>query len=780
MDGFVFSLLRATCCTGLGATLAATFLNDERRARSPAFHRFVWCLVLVQGWAHFSYTVAIPFSYSDSPGAATIKAPFDSHPSTSSVVATKNSRSVNFAEAEGSISPSTFTAIAWLAGIVAMVLYYLRQYCALSATIPLGRALTNSQWIAEWKRTSRDFGVADGTQFRISDNLGPLCCFVPYFYLVIVPERLWSTLESWQRECVLRHELSHIVRHDLWKSLLIRLLALPQWFNPMAWKAVRAFDDAGEWACDDLVMRSCGRDCSTAYAATLMQIAETALTPLPSSLGAQGGQLTARIKRLVQPRFKEETRMRKMSILTMLCALFVGQSLRLVAVETSEQPAAVHDHERETASADGAKSHEAALARTGLVPYRVAPPDILRLTLTTAHGDRTEADHQVSPDGTISIAHVGQVQVAGKTLGEVNNLLNEKLADTKSHDRVTVDVKHANSKVYYVVLEPRAYGNDVFRFPCTGKEKVIDALAQIISVNGQLPYRHVWISRPSDNNGATHSILPVDWPALESGDTTTNYHNYHLYPGDRVFISETPQNELDSPLDLSERPSATIAQEPPHGMPPVAPQVLIEWELLEITATDSLSLHTLIPTIVPDNHTDACVLSRQSLKTLKEELPMHGTIKTIGTPKIVTTSGRSASMSIGKDQDILVPEGGEHDGFVVVNRIQLGTMLDVTPTTVGRDRIRLDFRLATRHVSESTSVVVGGHRVPGLRSSMISRTAELNVGESLVALLKSSRLAKETPGDTYILALAHAELVGDGGRAEPHTSAIPSRTSPQR
>jgi hypothetical protein len=62
---------------------------------------------------------------------------------------------------------------------------------------------------------------------------------------------LWSAISGDGRESILRHELAHLRRRDLQKSVLVRIAALPQWFNPLVRLAVRRFDEAGEWACDE-------------------------------------------------------------------------------------------------------------------------------------------------------------------------------------------------------------------------------------------------------------------------------------------------------------------------------------------------------------------------------------------------------------------------------------------------------------------------------------------------------------------------------------------------
>ena len=780
MDGFLCSVLRTTCCTALGALIATILLREKRRTLSPAIHRFVWCLVLVQGWAYFPFALALPFIYLDSHSTATSKTVADVQPSVSFVAGGAISGGAVAVEPTEMLGLSKWMARAWLVGVIAIILYYAQQYRELIANVPLGRKPTKPEWVAEWNRISHDVGVGKRTHFSLSDELGPLCCFVPYFYLVVTPERLWSSLDAWQRECVLRHELAHIVRRDLWKAILVRILALPQWFNPIAWKAVRAFDDAAEWACDDFVMNSCGRSFSSSYPATLLKIAEYAFTPLPSSLAVQGGQLTTRIRRLVQPRFKEENAMKKMSIPFVLFGLFAFQSIRLVAVETSEQQSVAQVPELEAANVPGSlvntqtpESREAALERTGLNPYRVEPSDILQMTVTSAGGDRTLGKHLVGPDGSISLGVMGSVDVAGKTIADITELVSARFVEKGSRDRVAFDVFAYNSKVYYVIIESTSSAPTAIRFPVTGNETVLDALAQ----DGEwkkLPTEHIWVSRPNPDKEMPPTILTVDWQALCSGDTATNHQ---ILPGDRIFVAERGPNETSlTPGAYQSGPPLSPAAA--AGPPPTLGQVAIECKIIEIAADGTLSLHDLVSTSVDDDSEDVCVLNQQALKALRKELSKHETVETICAPKTVTMSGRSVIVNIGEELEVAFPPGNEHEAFV--ETIQIGTMLDIRPTTIGQARVRLDVSLKTRHVNDQKTVVVDGHRVPGFRVSSISRTVDLNAGENVVALMRSTSPTKEEAGSNYVLAIAHAELVADAERAVQPTPAISSQSLPKR
>ncbi len=93
--------------------------------------------------------------------------------------------------------------------------------------------------------------ITECIPLRTTADLGPLLVWRVRGAEVLVPKSVWETLSKKQRLAILCHELAHYRRGDLWKSAIIRLMALPHWFNPLAWWIVRNLDECAEWLCDD-------------------------------------------------------------------------------------------------------------------------------------------------------------------------------------------------------------------------------------------------------------------------------------------------------------------------------------------------------------------------------------------------------------------------------------------------------------------------------------------------------------------------------------------------
>ena len=168
--------------------------------------------------------------------------------------------------------------------------------------------------------------------------------------------------------------------------------------------------------------------------------------------------------------------------------------------------------------------------------YRVEPPDILRVKVfgeSPQTSPLISGQHLVLPDGTITLEKYGTVAVAGRTIDEVKDAITLALSQHIRSPRVVVEVASLNSKVYYVITKGSGSGDNVFRFPITGSETALDAIAQVGGVGADST--DVWISRPPRNGVGSPKILSVEWDKVASGESTVT--NYQMMPSDRLVIS---------------------------------------------------------------------------------------------------------------------------------------------------------------------------------------------------------------------------------------------------
>lgn len=152
--------------------------------------------------------------------------------------------------------------------------------------------------------------------------------------------------------------------------------------------------------------------------------------------------------------------------------------------------------------------------------------------------------HLVGPDGTITLGSYGSVPVVGLTLAEAKTSIESHLSEFLDQPEVAVDVFAYNSKVYYVITEGAGLGDGVSKFPITGNETVLDAIANINGLT-EVSSKRIWIARPIADSHHL-AILPVDWQGVTAcGAAQTNYQ---ILPGDRIFVAENKLVAFDTNL----------------------------------------------------------------------------------------------------------------------------------------------------------------------------------------------------------------------------------------
>jgi polysaccharide biosynthesis/export protein len=190
-------------------------------------------------------------------------------------------------------------------------------------------------------------------------------------------------------------------------------------------------------------------------------------------------------------------------------------------------------------------------AKVSLPPYIVEPPDILIVEAPGLKDQPIRGQHLVRPDGTIGIGIYGSVYVAGMTLDQIREQVaqlltrDNRVKNVKTED-VFVDVLAYNSKFYYVITDGGGFGEQVYPFPITGNETVLDAIGKINGLPPVSSKKRIWVARRSHCHAGGRQILPVDWIAITQKGCVDA--NYQIMPGDRVYVHADKLIRTDSAL----------------------------------------------------------------------------------------------------------------------------------------------------------------------------------------------------------------------------------------
>ncbi len=167
-----------------------------------------------------------------------------------------------------------------------------------------------------------------------------------------------------------------------------------------------------------------------------------------------------------------------------------------------------------------------------LSEYRVEPGDgLLVMPVDLESKVRMPADQTILADGTIDLGKYGRLNVAGRTLPEIEEMVKSAVrAVEKTDDFGFIDVRLVNrfSKAFYVLGEVTTPG----KFPLVGNETVLDAIVAAGGMTDRSSWRDVILVRPTGDG--TGMVLKVDYGAIvRRGQTATNYQ---VCPGDRIYV----------------------------------------------------------------------------------------------------------------------------------------------------------------------------------------------------------------------------------------------------
>jgi len=90
----------------------------------------------------------------------------------------------------------------------------------------------------------------------------------PQIYL---PQDTFNQLNTIQQQCIIKHELTHLQRKDLWTQILAEVIRTLFWFNPIVHIAWNAFRQDQELACDYQVLAKSSKSERFEYGRVLLK-----------------------------------------------------------------------------------------------------------------------------------------------------------------------------------------------------------------------------------------------------------------------------------------------------------------------------------------------------------------------------------------------------------------------------------------------------------------------------------------------------------------------------
>lgn len=161
----------------------------------------------------------------------------------------------------------------WIAGILVVLGFHLVRHARFMRTVNRWREpVRNPQVLAAYAVARESLGVKRSIQLYASPSIASPMLVGFFRHTILVPS-LAMKPEEWA--LILRHELVHFKRGDLFAKALALLATALHWFNPILHAVCRALTLQCEIACDAAVVRGMDMQVRQQYGAAILGVARS-------------------------------------------------------------------------------------------------------------------------------------------------------------------------------------------------------------------------------------------------------------------------------------------------------------------------------------------------------------------------------------------------------------------------------------------------------------------------------------------------------------------------
>lgn len=161
-------------------------------------------------------------------------------------------------------------AAVWLAGMLAVLACHAVKHCRfLRLTGRWSRPVADGRAAALLQGLKAEMGISEEIGLLACDCIGS-----PMLIGLAKPRILLPGTDFAQEDLrfILKHELVHYRRRDLWYKCLLLLATAVHWFNPVICLMAKAVDAQCELSCDEEVVRSTGADARQSYSEAIIGV----------------------------------------------------------------------------------------------------------------------------------------------------------------------------------------------------------------------------------------------------------------------------------------------------------------------------------------------------------------------------------------------------------------------------------------------------------------------------------------------------------------------------
>jgi TonB family protein len=294
----------------------------------------------------------------------------------------------------------------WSAGVLLMAAHLLAGWVRIDRIRRTAARLDMNRWPAAVREMACRSRMTRQVRLLVSsivDVPAVIGCLRP---AILVPASTLSGLTPAHLEAILLHELAHVRRGDYLVNVLQCVVEVLLFYHPAVWWVSSQIRREREHCCDDVAASLCGD--RVRYARALTRLEELRGPAARLAPGAAGGDLLARIRRLIEPERVSSPR------ISGGFAMGVIVTIALLALGTQAGPASVEPVRSEVVVASPSTPAPLPSAipsdPVNVQPVAPNPPRPTRATTPAVRPGREEAPTPVEQAQTSQTGLAGMVR----------------------------------------------------------------------------------------------------------------------------------------------------------------------------------------------------------------------------------------------------------------------------------------------------------------------------------------------------------------------------------
>ncbi len=174
------------------------------------------------------------------------------------------------AASSGALSLARILTAVWILGMAVFAAYQVICYISFKRTVKRwSRKVTDAAVINAFDEAKSFAGVKRGIDIKICKTVSTPMVFGLIKPVLLLPD---MKFDSTDLPIILRHELIHFKRHDIWVKLLLIAAKTVHWFNPVVYLMYRAANKDIELACDAEVVKNKDSKYRRLYCEAIMRL----------------------------------------------------------------------------------------------------------------------------------------------------------------------------------------------------------------------------------------------------------------------------------------------------------------------------------------------------------------------------------------------------------------------------------------------------------------------------------------------------------------------------